>query len=306
MTLIPASLRGSSQTPTQPLKMKWDFENKLLAADTNNDNTDDVFYKFDALGRRVARTANSATTIYFQSGQQTIADYASGAAASSPTYSYIYASYVDEPVARFDGSGAPLFMHRNQQYSVTAVTDGSGAIVERYAYTAYGTPTISNASGTTRATTAIGNRYTYTGREWDNSLALFHYRARMYDPSAGRFCSRDPIGFEGSKWNLVEYASGQVLVGVDPTGKSWLSNSKKLIKRACGHRDPLPTADENCLRSCNFFQHHETKITCVWARTILKDVGCDNLIEACLRSGSARNPCTATWTMLCGDAPARP
>jgi hypothetical protein len=147
ITLIPAVLRGSSQTPQQPLKMKWDFENKLLAADTNNESTDDVFYKFDALGRRVARTANSATTVYFQSGQQTIADYAAGAAASSPTYNYVYASYIDEPVMRSTGSsGAKLYFHRNQQYSITALTDGSGAIVERYAYTAYGTPTINRDS----------------------------------------------------------------------------------------------------------------------------------------------------------------
>jgi YD repeat-containing protein len=128
MTLIPAVLRGSSQTPTQPLKMKWDFENKLLAADIDNDNTDDVFYKFDALGRRVARTASSATMVYFQSGQQTIADYTAGTAASSPTYNYVYASYIDEPVMRSTGSsGAKHYFHRNQQYSITAITDGSAA-----------------------------------------------------------------------------------------------------------------------------------------------------------------------------------
>jgi len=198
--------------------MKWDFENKLLAADTNNDNTDDVFYKFDALGRRVARTANSATTIYFQSGQQTIADYASGAAASSPTYSYIYASYIDEPVARFDGSGAPVFMHRNQQYSITVVTNGNGTMVERYAYSAYGTPTITDASGTGRTTSEISNRYLYTGREWEEAMSLYHYRARLYDNVVGRFVSRDPIGFRGGALGLQEYVGGRPIHKVDAMG----------------------------------------------------------------------------------------
>ncbi len=139
-----------------------------LAVDTNNDSTDDVFYKFDALGRRVARTASSATTVYFQSGQQTIADYPAGTVASSPTYTYVYASYIDEPVMRASSGGSVKhYFHRNGQYSITALTDGGGGIVERYAYTAYGTPTITDASGTTRTTTAIGNRYTYTGREYD-------------------------------------------------------------------------------------------------------------------------------------------
>ena len=109
-------------------------------------------------------------------------------------------------------------LHRNQQYSITAVTDGSGAVVERYAYTAYGTPTITDASGTPRTTTAVGNRYTYTGREWDEALSLYHYRARMYDPVSGRFVSRDPIGYVDG---FSLYRSYFVPHGVDPTGLDW-------------------------------------------------------------------------------------
>jgi hypothetical protein len=33
------------RTNTHPRKIMWDFDNKLRAADTNDDNTDDVFYK---------------------------------------------------------------------------------------------------------------------------------------------------------------------------------------------------------------------------------------------------------------------
>lgn len=106
----------------------------------------------------------------------------------------------------------------NQQYSVTALTDGSGAVVERYAYSAYGSPTITDASGTTRSTTAVGNRYTYTGREYDETLALYHYRARMYDSAGGRFVSRDPIGYEDG-WLL--YRAYFVMLGMDPSGNGF-------------------------------------------------------------------------------------
>jgi len=44
------------------------------------------------------------------------------------------------------------------------------------------------------ATSAKNNRYMYTGREWDEDLGLYYFRARMYDPYSGRFCSRDPTG----------------------------------------------------------------------------------------------------------------
>ena len=42
------------------------------------------------------------------------------------------------------------------------------------------------------------NPYTYTGREWDAVEGLYFYRARFYDPAAGRFLSFDPIlrGYE--------------------------------------------------------------------------------------------------------------
>ncbi|PNY36503.1 hypothetical protein C2E31_12985, partial [Rhodopirellula baltica] len=110
-TLIPAILRPGSD----PLSMAWDFENKLVSADVDNDSVADVTYQWDALGRRVGRDDGTTATVFVQSGQQTIADYTSGAAASSPTYDYVYASYIDEPVMR-SGSGGNRYYHRNQQY----------------------------------------------------------------------------------------------------------------------------------------------------------------------------------------------
>jgi len=103
----------------------------------------------------------------------------------------------------------------NQQYSITAVSDGGGSVVERYAYSAYGQVTIADASGSVISNSAIANRYTYTGREWDETLGLFYFRARMYDPKAGRFCGRDPITYIDGE-NL--YASYFYLRFTDPTG----------------------------------------------------------------------------------------
>lgn len=130
--------------------------------------------------------------------------------------------------------------HRNQQYSITALTNGSGTITERYAYTAYGTPTITDANGTELSLSADNNRYTYTGREWDSQLSLYHYRARMYDSVAGRFCSRDPIGyFDGpSRYQYVRsnhsrfvdpigLCSNETIVeGPNAMAVSWLENTR--------------------------------------------------------------------------------
>ena len=58
----------------------------------------------------------------------------------------------------------------------------------------------------------------YTGREWDETLNLYHYRARLYDSISGRFLGRDPIGFGGSRYGLYEWVSARALSAIDPSG----------------------------------------------------------------------------------------
>ena len=86
--------------------------------------------------------------------------------------------------------------HRTQQYSIVAISNASGSVVERVAYTAYGQPTFTNASGSALSSSAKATRYTYTGREWDSALELHHFRARWMSGVSGRFVGRDPNGYE--------------------------------------------------------------------------------------------------------------
>ena len=65
------------------------------------------------------------------------------------------------------------------------------------------------------ATSIDINRYTYTGREFDEEVGLYQYRARMYDAISGRFCSRDPIG-SGDGMNL--YRAYFIVNAIDPSG----------------------------------------------------------------------------------------
>ncbi len=97
------------------------------------------------------------------------------------------------------------------------MTTSTGAVAERYAYTAYGQPTILNASGSLigNQQSQIANRFTYTGREWDETLGLHHFRARWMSPLAGRFLGRDPIGYVDGFCLYYKYFS---LSSMDPTG----------------------------------------------------------------------------------------
>jgi len=197
ITTLPVNLRPAGSTTA--MNLNWDSDNKLRSADIDANGTADVNFQYDALGRRVARSGTGGSVVFVQMDQQTIADYPVGGAATTPTFRYVYASYIDEPVVRKTaGTGGTLvYFHRNHQYSITAVTTSAGAISERYAYTAYGQPTILNASGSplTPQASSLTNRYSYTGREWDATLGLHYFRARWMSPSAGRFITRDPIGY---------------------------------------------------------------------------------------------------------------
>jgi RHS repeat-associated protein len=132
-----------------------------------------------------------------------------------------------------------LGYHRNQQYSITAMTTSSGAVAERYAYTAYGQPTICYASGCPigNQQSQIANRFTYTGREWDETLGLYHFRARWMSPLAGRFMGRDPIGYEDGPLLLYSFVSAKYLSSLDPFGliAVWQDHYKKPHVSNDGH-----------------------------------------------------------------------
>ena len=196
ITTIPAALRTSGVA----LALTWDFDNRMVSAVTGSTT---VSHKYDALGRRISRSQGATTTSYAQSGPQTLCDYAVGAAPSASTYRYIFASYIDEPVLRVTTTGSvSTYIHHNQQYSVTALTNSAGSILEPYVYSAYGIPTIMNASGTVLTSSSQNNRFLYARREWDEPISLYHYRARMYVASLGRFCTRDPIGYVAGSCSL--------------------------------------------------------------------------------------------------------
>lgn len=62
------------------------------------------------------------------------------------------------------------------------------------------------------------DRYGRVGREWDAELGLQYNRARMYDPSSGRWLSEDPAGFAAGDANLHRYVGNDAAGATDPSG----------------------------------------------------------------------------------------
>ena len=97
------------------------------------------------------------------------------------------------------GSGLDerLYAMQDPNWNVVAIANTSGAVQERYCYSAYGTPAFLTSVFATRTpdTSSYAWDALYTGREYDSETALYHYRNRSYSAELGRFTGRDPIGY---------------------------------------------------------------------------------------------------------------
>ncbi len=209
--------RGNLTQDERGVTMTFDADNNASGFTENGaSGLEDLTCEYDALGRRVATSSASAgTTIYVSAGHQTIAEYASGEC------KLVYGAFVDEPLVLIDAAGGTetlYYYHANRQYSIYALSDSAGAVVDRYAYTPYGAHVCCDADGTYRGAVPVaGNRVLYTGRVHDVETALCFYRARYYSPALGRFLSRDPSGFADGP-NVYAYVHSNPYRQVDPDG----------------------------------------------------------------------------------------
>lgn len=71
------------------------------------------------------------------------------------------------------------------------------------------------------AQSSVGLKYLYASRPWSPVAEAYHNRARWYSPEAGRFLTRDPIGYLGGATQYM-YANANPIMFTDPLGLwSW-------------------------------------------------------------------------------------
>ncbi|HIJ71300.1 MAG TPA: hypothetical protein HPP87_08050 [Planctomycetes bacterium] len=175
-----------------------------------------VTYEYDFLGRRIAKTAGGVRTEYVYDGDQVIAEYNSS---GTLLRKFIYGPGIDEPICMIDvaGGGGIYYYHFNGLGSVVALSDNSGAIVERYEYDVYGQVQIMSSDFEIRDSSLYNNPYMFTGRRLDDETGLYYYRARMYHPELGRFIQPDPLEYYDGM-NMYAYVGNNPLNWIDPSG----------------------------------------------------------------------------------------
>jgi len=211
-------------------------------------------YAYDALGRRIRKVVDSTgvaggpvETRFYLDGWQEIEEQ-DGAGATVATYTF--GLYIDEVLtmrrlfpspsqgegqgegivpsvaSSLRGSVADFFYHTDDLYNVMALSDASGAPVERYEYADYGQP-LDPSSLSGFVASSLGNSLLFTGRRYNSESTLYYYRTRYLDPTIGRFTTRDIIGIWGDRRNLGSvygYLGNNPYSFADPLGLSFLSN----------------------------------------------------------------------------------
>ena len=192
----------------------YNSQNQLIAESGPSGN---FTYQYDALGNLVSSTVNGVVSNYVidplaistsaTGPLSAIAQAYNAAGNVSATY-----DYGNGLAAEITSSGTDYY-NTDATGDVTSLSGAGGNLVDTYDYTPFGTLLTSTGS--------IANPFQYAGG-WGITTGtdgLLDMRTRHYDPTTGRFASRDAIGVAGGP-SLYAYAGNTPVGLVDPTGLS--------------------------------------------------------------------------------------
>src|SRR5208283_475539 len=172
---------------------------------------------YDPYDYRIAKTDSKGSKMYLLEGEHLEALLDGN---NNWTTMYMRGTVIDEIVNAYEIEGTNqwtnyTFHHDNLQ-SVLGLSGHDGTVLQTISYDPFG-----NTIGTTGS--ANNNQLHYTGREQDPDTGLYNYRARIYDPTTGTFCTEDPMHFSAGV-NFYSYAGGNPINANDPYGLTWRSD----------------------------------------------------------------------------------
>ena len=183
------------------LSMTW-RNGRELASLTKNGVT--ASYLYDESGLRTKKTVGGVVTNYHVIDGRLYGEY---------TGSHRLLYMFDEAGTRYSFlyNGSTYYYVFNGQGDVIGITDGTGNMLARYTYDAWGKPlTITDGAGADVSGNASHianvNPFRYRGYYYDKESGLYYLQSRYYDPVVGRFINADDsdVLFEDQD-NLVEH-----------------------------------------------------------------------------------------------------
>ncbi len=182
----------------------WNAENRLFRAEKG---TTKVEFAYDYLGRRIEKKVYSGNTLkthlkFVYDGYKLVAEL-NGMNSNALVRRYTWnagSTGLDTPLAVHDaGTNTTYFYRTDANKNVVALTT-STAVAAWYEYDPYGK--VISSSGDFAETNPIRFSSEYA----DSETGLVYYNYRYYNPTIGRWLSKDPIAENGgvNLYNFVE------------------------------------------------------------------------------------------------------
>jgi RHS repeat-associated protein len=204
------NLLSGLRSPLSVFTSTWNGENRMLSSTSANVAITDrrVENAYDALGRRVRKTVKFASTgaviedrYFIYDGWNVIEETIAPATGPVETAEAVWGTDLSGTAQGAGGVGGLLlressangasYYHYDGNGNVTALTSGAGTVQAAYTYGPFGE--------TLRAVGpfAQANPWRFSTKYQDDETGLLYYGYRFYNPTDGRWPSRDPIGEEG-------------------------------------------------------------------------------------------------------------
>lgn len=211
------------KTSTGIWTVSYNAENRP-ASFTSQDGTTIIECSYDYQGRRYMKKITREGMVtshvrYLYRGYLQIAELDMLGATHVITEQYVWDP--SKPAAtrvllwehrKTDGTFESYYLVHDLAKNVTAVFDSAGSRKASYDYTPYGM--LISATGDV----AVENKFRFSSEYADDELAVVYYNYRYYNPTDGRWISRDPIDEQGG-YNLYEACFNNPMTYQDSMGR---------------------------------------------------------------------------------------
>ena len=201
---ITKTAEGKTETNT------YDGLNQLIGF-TDGETT--ASYKYNASGLRYEKTVDGQTINHVWDGnKQIVADVIDNQFYEADCY--IRGTNLVAKYNYWNGKKTEYtYYTQNAHGDVVNLTDKDGKVTKSYRYDAFGIEKNIDENDT--------NAFRYCGEYYDKETATVYLRARNYNPSTGRFISRDSFAGKNEEplsLNKYTYCHNNPLIYFDPTG----------------------------------------------------------------------------------------
>ena len=195
--------------------------NRLRKVLDENDNVI-AEYQYDGLMRRTTSTVSGTVRHFYYDDQWRSIEERLGTA-TTPERQHLW-----QPGDRWqmilrdrstlnNGTLDERLYSLKDELDPVALSDTSGNVVERYAYSAFGKASFFDASYTARTSSSYEWNFLFHGEFADTETDWMNYGFRYYSVDLGRWLSEDPIGFSGGL-NFYSFADSNSVNRIDIVG----------------------------------------------------------------------------------------